>query len=94
MQIALMLDDSGVSLGAIRQGAGQFIQALQNKADFKIITVGGRNLTLVDYSRDPRPLYEGLQKMWRAAHSGNYLLDGFPRRRRSSSSSGATTGDR
>src|SRR4029077_494317 len=29
MQIALMLDDSGVSLGAIRQGAGQFIQTLQ-----------------------------------------------------------------
>ena len=79
MQIALMLDDSGVSLGAIRQGAGQFIQTLQNKADFKIITVGGRNLTLVDYSRDPRPLYEGLQKMLagNSRYSGNYLLDGF-----------------
>lgn len=77
MQIALMLDDSGLALGAIRQGAGQFIQTLQGKADFKIITIGGRNLTLVDYTRDPRPLYEGLQKMLTRNASGTYLLDGF-----------------
>jgi len=77
MQIALMLDDSGLALGAIRQGAGQFVQALQNKADFKLITIGGRNLTLVEYSRDPRPLYEGLQKMLTRTASGTYLLDGL-----------------
>src|SRR6188768_1217642 len=36
MQILLMLDDSGLALGAIRQGAGQFVEALQGQAEFAI----------------------------------------------------------
>ena len=40
MQIALMLDDGGVALGAIRQGARQFVERLQGKAAFMLITTG------------------------------------------------------
>lgn len=77
MQIALMLDDSGLALGAIRQGAGQFIEALQGKAEFAIITMGGRNLPLVDFTRDPPTLYAALQKLFARNSPPTYVLDGF-----------------
>jgi VWFA-related protein len=78
MQVVLMLDDSGLALGAIRQGAWQFIQTLQGRAEFAIITISGRNLTLVDFTPDPRVLFGGLQKLLaRSTGGGTYLLDGF-----------------
>jgi hypothetical protein len=65
MQIALMLDDGGVALGAIRQSAGQFVERLQNKAEFMLITTGGgRNVTLVNPTPDPRIVYAALQKVF------------------------------
>jgi len=77
MQIALMLDDSGLGLGAIRQGAGQFIETLQGKAEFAIITMAGRNLPLVDFTADAPTLYAGLQKMLTRNTPSTYLLDGL-----------------
>lgn len=77
MQIVLMLDDGGIGLGAIRQGAGQFVQTLQGKAEFAIITTGGRNRTLVDFTADPRVLYAGLQTMLPGNTPATYILDGF-----------------
>ena len=72
-----MLDDSGLALGAIRQGAGQFIEALQGKAEFAIITMGGRNLPLVDFTKDPPTLYAALQKLFARNSPPTYVLDGF-----------------
>jgi VWFA-related protein len=77
MQIALMLDDSGLGLGAIRQGAGQFVETLQGKAEFAIITMAGRNLPLVDFTADAPALYAGLQKMLTRNTPATYLLDGL-----------------
>jgi len=77
MQIALMLDDSGLSLGAIRQGAGQFIYTLQGKGEFSIITIGARNLTLVDYTTDVPQLYAGLRQLLPRNTMPTYLLDAF-----------------
>lgn len=77
MQIALMLDDGGLSLGAVRQGAGQFVEALQKKAYFSLITTGGRNLTAVDFTSDPRPIYDALGKLFARNSPATYLLDGF-----------------
>lgn len=77
MQVVLMLDDSGLSLGSIRQGAGQFVEALQGKAEFAIITMGGRNLPLVDFTKDPPTLYAALGKLFARNSPPTYVLDGF-----------------
>jgi VWFA-related protein len=77
MQIALLLDDGGLALDTIRQGAGQFIQTLQGKASFAIITVGGRKLTLVDYTTDVPVLFAGLKKLLARNTTSTDLLDGF-----------------
>jgi VWFA-related protein len=77
LQIALMLDDGGLSLGAVRQGTGQFVEALQRKAYFSLITTGGRNLTVVDFTPDPRPIYDALGKLFARNSPATYLLDGF-----------------
>lgn len=77
MQIALILDDGGLALGAIRQGAGQFIQTLQGKGEFAIIMVGGRKLTLVDFTTDVPALYAGLKNLLARNTTSTDLLDGF-----------------
>ena len=68
---------AGSRSAPIRQGAGQFVEALQRKAYFSLITTGGRNLTIVDYTPDPRPIYDALGKMVARNSPATYLLDGF-----------------
>ena len=41
MQIALLIDDGGPSLAAIRQATGQFVERLQQRAEFSLTTTGG-----------------------------------------------------
>jgi VWFA-related protein len=77
MQIALMLDNGGLALGAIRQGAGQFIQTLQGKGEFAIFTVGGRMLPLIDFTRDVPKLYAGLKSLLARNTTSTDLLDGY-----------------
>jgi hypothetical protein len=77
MQVALMLDDGGLALGAIRQGAGQFIHTLQGRGEFSIITIGAQNLTLVDFTTEVPQLYSGLRKLLPRSAVPTYLLDGL-----------------
>jgi hypothetical protein len=75
MQILMMLDDSGLALGAIRQGAGQFVEALQGQAEFAITTIGANNVPLIDYSRDPPALFDALRGMLARNNPPVYVLD-------------------
>ena len=77
LHIALMLDNGGVALNAIRQGSGEFIAALQGKAEFTIITIGGRALTLVEFTGNVPALYAGLGKLLARSTTSTDLLDGF-----------------
>jgi len=77
MSIALMLDNGGLALGAVRQGSGQFIEALQGRAEFAIFTIAVRKLTLVDFTRDVPALYEGLKGLLARNTNSVDLLDGF-----------------
>ena len=77
MSIALMLDNGGLSLGAIRQGSGQLIEALQGRAEFAIYTISVRKLTLIDFTRDIPALYAGLQQLLARNSNAVDLLDGF-----------------
>jgi hypothetical protein len=64
MQIALLLDDGGPSLGAIRQAAGEFIERLQGGSAFSLVTTGGRPQTRVNFTEDPRVLYGALKNLF------------------------------
>ena len=64
MQIALLLDDGGPSLGAIRQATGEFIERLQGKSVFTLVTTGGRPQTRVNFTEDPRVLYGALENLF------------------------------
>ena len=58
MQIAVIVDDNGT--GIFRAPLYRFIQRLQGRAEFAIITVVGQPLKLVDYTMDGRELSEAL----------------------------------
>lgn len=60
MHIALLLDDGGTSLAAMRQATGQFVERLQRKAEFSLTTTGGQPQARVKLTADPREIYAGL----------------------------------
>ena len=75
LQIALLLDDGGPSLGAIRQAAGQFVERLQGRAMFSLTTTGGQPQVRVTPTADPRGVYDALQKTFANAAPTTQLLD-------------------
>src|SRR5262245_3540408 len=77
MHVALMLDDGGRYLNAIRQGAGEFIKVLQGRGEFAIVTIGGRALTLVDFTPSVATLFVGLRNVLARSTTSTDLLDGF-----------------
>jgi hypothetical protein len=58
MQIALIVDDNGT--GLFRAPLYRFVQRLQGKAEFSIVTVVGQPLKLTDYTMDGQVLTEVL----------------------------------
>ena len=60
MHIALLLDDGGPSLAAMRQATGQFVERLQRKAEFSLTTTAGQPQARVRLTADPREIYNGL----------------------------------
>lgn len=77
MQVVLMLDDGGLALGGIREGAAAFLEKVQGKAEVAIITIGGRNLTAVEFTNDIQALYQGVNRVLARGTKGAYLLDGL-----------------
>ena len=59
MQIALIVDDNGT--GLFRAPLYRFVQRLQGKAEFAIVTVVGQPLKLTDYTMDGQVLSEALE---------------------------------
>lgn len=77
MQIVLLVDDSGPAIQRIREGVAQFLRILQNHADFAIVSTGGRNTLLTDFTREPSALAAALGRLVTRTASGAYLLDGL-----------------
>lgn len=75
MQIALLLDDGGPSLAAIRQASGQFVERLQRRAEFSLTTTGGQPQTRVSSTEDPRQIYDGLQRTFANVSPTTQFLD-------------------
>jgi VWFA-related protein len=77
LTLALMIDDSGVGLQSMREGAAALITRLRGLATIALITTGGRNITLVDYTDSTAALMTGLNRVYSRNVTGAFLTDGI-----------------
>lgn len=77
MTIVLMIDDSGLGLQSIREGAGAFVTRLSGKAQISLVTTGGRNIKVTDFTTSTPALIAAINKTYARNASGAFLLDGF-----------------
>jgi hypothetical protein len=77
MQIALIVDDNGT--GLFRSSLYRFVQRLQGKAEFAVVTVVGQPLKLTDYTMDGKVLSEVLLSLSArpGTPDGGQLLQGI-----------------
>src|SRR4051812_7932778 len=77
MQIALIIDDNGT--GLFRAPLYRFVQHLQGRAEFAIVTVVGQPLKLTDYTMDGKVLTEVLSTLSArpGTPDGGQLLQGI-----------------
>src|SRR6478672_1013378 len=77
MQIALIVDDNGT--GLFRAPLYRFVQKLQGRAEFAIVSVVGQPLKLTDYAMDGRVLTEVLTSLSArpGTPDGGQLLQGI-----------------
>jgi len=77
LAIALLVDDTGPGIRFIREGVGMFMQRLGGLAEIALISTGGRNTTIVDFTRRLDELYQGVRQLSTRTTTGAYLLDGI-----------------
>jgi VWFA-related protein len=75
--VVLMIDDSGLGLQSIREGAAALVTRLRGVAQIAIITTGGRNVALVDFTTDTGLLMSAITKIYARNVSGAFLTDGI-----------------
>lgn len=75
--VALMVDNSGLGLQSIREGAAALITRLRGVAQIALITTGGRNVAMVDFTRDTSLLMSALNRVLTNNVTGAFLTDGF-----------------
>jgi VWFA-related protein len=77
LTVALMIDDSGLGLQSIREGAAAFVTRLRGLGQIALFTTGGRNLKLVDYTDSTAALMGGINRTFARQTSGAFLVDGL-----------------
>ena len=77
LTVALMLDDSGLGLQSIREGAAAFVTRLRGLAQIALFTTGGRNLKAIDYTDSTAALMGGINRTFARNSSGAFLVDGL-----------------
>jgi hypothetical protein len=75
MQIVLLVDDTGPGIQHIRQGVAGFVRILEQHAEFALVSTGGRNTLLVDFTREPDEIGAGINRLMTRTTTGAYLLD-------------------
>ncbi len=76
IDLALLVDDSGPGLNFIRTSVGLFMQRMAGLAQMSVVSTGGRNTTLVDYTRDVDRWFQAARQLTTKTTTGAYLLDG------------------
>lgn len=77
MSVALLLDDSGLGLQSIREGAAGFVNRMRGVAEISITTTGGRNIKLQDFTDSPATLIGAINRVFARNQSGSYLVEGL-----------------
>jgi VWFA-related protein len=77
VQVVFMLDDSGLGLGSIRQGAWEMVQAFRGKGEFAVIAIGSQNVVVQDFTAEPQTVYTGLSRLLTRNNPAGYVLDGL-----------------
>jgi VWFA-related protein len=77
LAIALMIDDSGLGLQSMREGAAAFITRLRGLAAIALITTGGRNIKVLDYTDSTAALIAALNGTYARNVTGAFLTDGI-----------------
>jgi VWFA-related protein len=77
LHVALLIDNNGFGLGAIRQGMADFMARFNGRAAFSITTTSGRNIKVLEETADPRTLIEAIRGIYASNQRGSYLLDGL-----------------
>jgi Ca-activated chloride channel homolog len=75
MAVALLLDDSGLGLQSIREGAAALVTKLRGAATISITTTAGRNFKLQDYTGSTATLMAALNRVFAKNVTGAYLMD-------------------
>jgi VWFA-related protein len=75
--VALMIDDSGQGLQSMREGAAAFVTRLGGNAQIALITTGGRNVAVLDFTRDTSLLMGGINRIYSRNVTGAFLTDGI-----------------
>lgn len=73
----LMLDDSGLGLQSIREGAAAFVNRLKGLAQIALITTGGRNVAVLDFTSSTSELMGAINRMYARQLPGGFLTDGI-----------------
>ena len=78
LTVALLLDDSAASRDAvqmIREGATDFVKALDGKAEIALITFGDRPTIVQDYTTDQKRLLDAIGRVFPRSAAGSYFMD-------------------
>jgi VWFA-related protein len=75
--VVLMIDDSGLGLQSMREGAAAFIELLRDQAAVAIVTTGGRNIKLTDFTNSRATLMAAINKVYARNVTGSFLTDGI-----------------
>lgn len=75
--VALMVDNSGLGLQSIREGAAALITRLRGVAQIALITTGGRNVAMVDFTTNTSLLMSALNRVLTNNVTGAFLTDGI-----------------
>ena len=77
LTVVLMIDDGGLGLQSIREGAAAFVTRLRGKAQISLVTTGGRNTRLTDFTTSTATLIAAVNKIYARNTNGAYLMDGL-----------------
>jgi hypothetical protein len=75
--LSLTIDDSGLGLQSIREGAVAFVSRLRGRAEIAMISTAGRNTVLADYTTSTPTLVAAINKTYARNVTGAFLLDGL-----------------
>lgn len=77
LTIALMLDNGGVGLQSIREGAAAFVSRLRGMASIAIYTTSGRTTKVQDFTDSTAVLIGAIDKIYASNQRGSFLINGI-----------------